>query len=689
MKKKLITCILSALFVVGGVIDTSACTAIYVGKGASDDGSTYIARSEDLEQNHNKIFKVIPSANHEKGKTYTDPYGYTMDYPSHTFRYSVIIDDPEIEGKNGIHDYPEVGFNENNVYVSATVSTSYHNDIKKIDPLKEGGIGEMSMAAVMLQEATSARHAMEILAKEVKTKGSAECNIVFASDAKETWMMEIVSGHQYAAVKLHDNEVAIIPNNMILDYVGRYSDYIVSEGLLDVATKANKAKFIDETNKKVETLLVAESYSSGFNSNGNKYRVWGAFNYISQKLVQMFHPEQEINALPNHLGFISTKDLDKKLSLRDVMNLEAIRFEGTKYDANKKENLTDRGGYKYRPIGTEAQMEIHIAQFRPNMEASLSGIQWQAFGNGEFTVYVPYFTNLITNTHNSYQEQGTQFNEKSYYWNFEKVMQLCAQDREHYGKTVRNFWRDYQNKLFERQKEIDRYMSYLPKEKRNEVATQLGLEMAEDVFQTEVEIRKQLENHIAIAPNTLFELKNIDQELPEINYLDADYTKVNQMIAKVNRLDKTLYQNFEIVEKAVNAVVTGKNITEQKEVDQMANAIEEARMKLVLKLADYGKVEEVIQNAAKLNPKDYKDFSAVDRAIKAVVWDKNITEQKEVDTMAKVIQDAISTLKQVNQSKDVNTGDTSNSSLYTSMALVAIGVVAVFIYFKNRSNKSQ
>ena len=56
----------------------------------------------------------------------------------------------------------------------------------------------------------------------------------------------------------------------------------------------------------------------------------------------------------------------------------------------------------------------------------------------------------------------------------------------------------------------------------------------------------------------------------------ADYTKVDAAIAKANALNKDEYKDFSAVEAAVNAVVRGKNINEQSEVDAMAKAIEDA-----------------------------------------------------------------------------------------------------------------
>ena len=89
------------------------------------------------------------------------------------------------------------------------------------------------------------------------------------------------------------------------------------------------------------------------------------------------------------------------------------------------------------------------------------------------------------------------------------------------------------------------------------------------------------------------------------------------------------------MEAAVKAVVWDKNITEQAEVNAMAKAIEDAVAALEYKPADYSGVDAAIGKAEALNQEEYKDFSGVEAAVKAVVWDKNITEQAEVDAMAK------------------------------------------------------
>ena len=96
--------------------------------------------------------------------------------------------------------------------------------------------------------------------------------------------------------------------------------------------------------------------------------------------------------------------------------------------------------------------------------------------------------------------------------------------------------------------------------------------------------------------------------------------------------------------------------------------------------ADYTKVDEAIAKANALNKDEYKDFSAVEAAVKAVVRGKNITEQSEVDKMAKDIEDAIAALEKKPAStkpgtsdKSSQTGDTSNLALWIALLFVSGG----------------
>ncbi len=125
----------------------------------------------------------------------------------------------------------------------------------------------------------------------------------------------------------------------------------------------------------------------------------------------------------------------------------------------------------------------------------------------------------------------------------------------------------------------------------------------------------------------------------------ADYSAVDAALDKIPA-DLTAYtdESIETLSAATEAVIRGKVIAKQAEVDAMAAAIERAISDLVFKPADYTAVDAAIAKANALNENDYIDFSAVKAALEAVVRGKNITEQFEVDAMAKAIEDAIAAL---------------------------------------------
>ncbi len=189
--------------------------------------------------------------------------------------------------------------------------------------------------------------------------------------------------------------------------------------------------------------------------------------------------------------------------------------------------------------------------------------------------------------------------------------------------------------------------------------------------------------------------KAIEDAIAALQYKDADYTKIDEAIAKANALNKNDYKDFTGVEAAANAVVRDKNITEQSEVDAMVKAIEDAIDALQYKDADYTKVDAAIAKANALNKNDYKDFSGVETAVNAVVRGKNITEQSEVDKMAKAIEDAIAALEKKPAStkpgtsdKSPQTGDTSNLALWIALLFISGGAVTATTVYSRKKKYS-
>ena len=111
-----------------------------------------------------------------------------------------------------------------------------------------------------------------------------------------------------------------------------------------------------------------------------------------------------------------------------------------------------------------------------------------------------------------------------------------------------------------------------------EVTGSVSLEAGTYPVEVTADNCKAYTGNITITPDTATHTQTI-----AMTYLPADYTKVDEAIAKANALNKDAYTDFTAVEAAINAVVRDKNITEQDEVDAMAKAIENAMAALVEK----------------------------------------------------------------------------------------------------------
>lgn len=151
-------------------------------------------------------------------------------------------------------------------------------------------------------------------------------------------------------------------------------------------------------------------------------------------------------------------------------------------------------------------------------------------------------------------------------------------------------------------------------------------------------------------------------------------------------------ESVEKLNTAIDNIDRSIRVTEQSIVDGYAAAIEQAIIDLTLKDADYSKVDEAIAKAEALNKDEYTDFSKVDAAVKAVKRGLDITKQKDVDAMAAAINEALAALEKKEavtpdkpNSEKVDspkTGDTTNTMVWLSF--VAMSILASTLVLKKR-----
>ncbi len=142
----------------------------------------------------------------------------------------------------------------------------------------------------------------------------------------------------------------------------------------------------------------------------------------------------------------------------------------------------------------------------------------------------------------------------------------------------------------------------------------------------------------------------IQSSFDDLELVKADFTKLNEQVAKIPSEEVLALYKPEIVE-AIKAVVAtidyGATFDKQDEVDEITNNLKYALAELTpanYRDADYSGVDDAIADANALDRNDYVNFSIVDDAIAAVDRTKKIVDQDDVDAMEKAIRDAIANL---------------------------------------------
>ena len=496
MKKKFFSWAISALMLLTlfPFQAVSACTGFIIGKDLTTDGSTLYGRTEDLEPNHNKNFVVRERKYNKAGDRFVDETnGFSFDLPAVSYKYTAV---PDVTPEQGVFD--EAGFNEEGVSISATVSASANDDIQKVDPYVKDGIAESALTSVVLPHVKTAKEGVELLAKIVREKGAAEGNIVTIADKTGVWYMEILSGHQYAAIKFPDDKYAVFPNTFFLGSVDKNDteNTILSADLEKTARDAGTYKEINGS------FHVAQSYNPPL-AEADRSRVWSG--------IKALDPNADVQYDDEYFELMhSTSD---KLSLRDAMNLQRNRLEGTDFKPQDQMELDGKGipdktkadpVYKY-PISNPNVMEAHIFQLKDNLPANTGGgILWLAMGSPRNAPYLPYYGN-ISNTSQPYQEMSTAYNENSWYWTVSRINDLVAKYPELFEDgSIRNEIERMESQWMEEQPAHDNEQISLSEqpEQASLKATKDSMERADSVFKRLKEIQKIAEDKVVAEYGT-------------------------------------------------------------------------------------------------------------------------------------------------------------------------------------------
>jgi len=425
MKKvKLLFAITLLIGVLGWSNHVHACTNFLVSKGASVDGSVMVTYLADAGGFMDPLY-YSPAATHAAGDSIDI---YEWDTGKLLGRIPQVAKTYKVIGN----------MNEHQVTIGETTFTG-RKELGEPNGIVDYG----SLMYIALQRAKTAREAIKIMVDLCNTYGYASTGESFSvADKNEVWIFEIIGkgadekGIVWAAARVPDGYVAAHANQSRIRKIN-FKDKENWMWAPDVVSFAKKMGYYDKNGKDADfsftdaycppdpiSLLLCEG------------RVWSIFRRVAPS--QHFSEDywRAVRGAEPYPLFIKP---DKKLSVKDVMNLMRDHFQGTAYDMTKGfaagpygnpyrwkplffelEGDTTRYGWE-RPISTQQTAFSFVSQSRSWLPDPIGGLFWYGVDDTYSTCYMPLYMGMTEMPKSLMKGSITKFDWNSAFWTFSLV----------------------------------------------------------------------------------------------------------------------------------------------------------------------------------------------------------------------------------------------------------------------------
>ena len=404
-KKLLATVTAVTALPLAATVGASACTTIYVGGNLTEEGTPFVARTEDYGSDMNKLWFISEAGHFKKGDKFLGcpEYGeFEWTFTHDSYRFTYFTNDiyngkcPECGQENPTHwSYTEFGTNEKGLSVSATETISGNAEVKKIDPNVQEkvdgvvGIEETDIPTILLAEAASAREGIELLAKIYDEYGAFFDSGIFVCDQKETWYIENCSGTQYVAIKLNEDLIFLEPNIAVIGLVdlNDTDNVIASEKLIKVAQQAGT--FVGDADKNII------DFRASYANLGTEESPRVGTPRMSDGLKFL---DKDSDYTPADLFADNTK-----FTISNVKDGKLVPFY-TNIKVDRKLTKDDVFNYyKLSSIGKPSNQEIEIFQLFKDEPVQTGTVGWVGVGNMSNNVFIPYYPLLLEDQYEGYQ----------------------------------------------------------------------------------------------------------------------------------------------------------------------------------------------------------------------------------------------------------------------------------------------
>ena len=372
------------------------CTTILVGKKASSDGSTMIARNDDGHFDVKKLIVVRPK---DQPRKYKSVIGHLeIELPDNPMKYTAC---PSVDKKDGI--WAACGINEANVGMTATETITSNPRVLGADPLVvykkaekrgdkdiPGGIGEEDLVVLVLPYIRSAREGVLRLGGLLEKYGTYEMNGIAFNDGNEIWWLESIGGHHWIARRVADDEVVIMPNQFGLDRFdfkdafGKKEQNLCSADLLDFVRENSLDLNLDG---KFNPRFAFGSHDDSDHVY-NTPRGWFMARYFLPHTYKWDGENADFTPESDDIPWSFVPE--RKVTVEDVKYILSSYYQGTPY--NPYAHADNPKKAVYRSIGINRTGCMAILQIRGNMPEKLQGIEWICFGSNAFNTALPVYT---------------------------------------------------------------------------------------------------------------------------------------------------------------------------------------------------------------------------------------------------------------------------------------------------------
>ena len=385
------------LFVALFALAASACTNLLVGKKASKNGEAYLTYSADSYGMYGRLLHY-PAGKHAPGTMRRivdgDTHKYLGEIPEAPVTYNVVGN-----------------INEHQVAITETTFGGRYELAPK-DPM--GGIDYVSLMALGLQRAKTAREAIKVMTDLVARYGySSEGESFSIADPNEVWIMEMIGkgdekkGAVWVAVRIPDDCISAHANQSRIHKFDLKDKKNVMYAKDVIKFARQKGYF----NGKDADFSFSDAYSpADFGSQRFcDARAWSLFNHF-------------VNGMDKYVDFVDGKHIGTSevmplyfkpkapLELSDVMRAMRDHYEDTPFDITNNAGAGTNGapyrpspltweynGKKYfneRPVSTHQASFVVVAQLRGNLPNPVGGVLWFANDEANTTPFVPIYCSL-------------------------------------------------------------------------------------------------------------------------------------------------------------------------------------------------------------------------------------------------------------------------------------------------------